>query len=140
MEKTTTDGNVEKNVEVFLSDVMKGNLVDTGIHGDFVEYLLPIAKPVDTDNNFSDFIQKPSLTAQIENNTLKILGISNVNQWDAYTTYIQLKGFSPLLNTFYLVYNMPSVENTPYGVVLFISEEVEGDDGVTTYKTWLPKS
>lgn len=138
VEKTTVDGNVEKNVEVFLSDVMKGNLVDTGIHGDFVEHLLPIAKPVDIDNNFVDFIQKPHLTAQIENNTLKILGISNVNQWDAYTTYIQLEGFSPLLNTFYLVYNMPSVDNTAYGVVLFVSEENE--DGTTTHRTWLPKS
>ena len=137
IEDAPKDGNVDQNLEVFLSDVMKASLIDTGIHGDFVEQLIPGALPVDAENNFDEFIQKPHLTAQLENNTLKIVGTSNVNQWDAYTTYIQLEGFSPLLQYFYLIYNMPSVDNTAYGSVRFIEES--GESG-TTYKTWLPKS
>ena len=54
--------------------------MDTGIHGDFVEQLIPDALPVDADSNFDEFIQKPHLTAQLEDNALKIIGTSNVNQ------------------------------------------------------------
>ena len=132
IENTSAEGNVDTQVEVFLSDVIKGTLNDTGIHGDFVS-LLPDATTIDGDYN--TYLQKPFLNAMLQNDHLTIDGINNVNRWDAFSTYLRLENFPEALEDFYLVYSVQ--DSNMYGAVKFYYDE-EGVGGY--YKTWLPKA